>query len=51
MREEAAQRSQAFRQSFTQPMDTDKALSERQKELDATLADAEKRAEEMAKFL
>jgi len=49
MREEAAQRSQAFQQSFTQPMDIDKALSERQTELDANLADAEKRAEEMAK--
>lgn len=51
MREEAAQRAEAYRQSFTQPVDIEKALSERQKELDAALADAEKRADEMAKSL
>jgi len=49
MREEAVQRAEAFQQSFSQPMDIEKALSERQKELDAALADAEKRAEELAK--
>ena len=51
MREEAMQRSQAYQQSFAQPMDIEKALSERQKELDAALADAEKRADELAKAL
>ena len=49
--EEAAKRAEAFRQSFTQPMDIEKALSERRKELDAALADAEKRADELAKSL
>ena len=49
MRAEAEQRAAAFQQGFTQPMDIEQALSERQEALDAALADAEKRAEELAK--
>jgi len=49
--EEAAKRAEAFQRSFTQPMDIEQELSERRKELDEALADAEKRPEELAKSL
>jgi len=49
--EEAAKRAEAFQRSFTQPMDIEKELSERRNELEAALADAEKRADELAKSL
>ena len=45
-------RIQAFQQSFVNPVvDIERVLVDRQKELDTALADAEKRADEIAKSL
>jgi hypothetical protein len=49
--EEAVKRAEAFQRSFNQPVDIEKALSERRNELDSVLADAEKRADEVATSL